>query len=259
MPGQGPGSGPAPFGSPFTQGQPDTSVGAPQPPAEPPGHIAPASAFPERFRPHTPSWTVTEGTVSLPGGTAAGVSTVTGNIPTAAGPVLTTLGELPYFDIVVSFDDAHIYNDVRVTRLGGTTQFATDATSQANYLVRTFDRTGVQTQSDSDSLYTAQYIRGRYKDPILRFDRIVVHPRRLPNVEWTPVLGLELLTHINVKRRPQGIGSAISQDCLIEGIQIDGTPDNISFAFQLSPGPPSGWLLGDPIYGVLGSTTRLFA
>lgn len=164
--------------------------------------------------------------------------------------------ELPYSDIVVTYDDTHIVNEARVTRTGGTTQVYEDATSQGSYLTRTFERSDVHTETDTDSFYAAQNLVVRFKDPKLRVESLTVQPRRDPDNLYPLVLDLDLLDVIEVKRRPQALGSAIDQTVAIEGITHSVTPETWTTTYQLGQLPPSGWVLEDATYGVLDETTR---
>jgi hypothetical protein len=65
-----------------------------------------------------------------------------------------------------------------------------------------------------------------------------------------------------VKRRPQGVGPAITLVVLIEGVQhnVDVNPLRWTTTLLLSPADiQQYWILGDTTLSVLGTTTRLAA
>ena len=69
---------------------------------------------------------------------------------------------------------------------------------------------------------------------------------------------MELGNRITVNRRPQGVGSAISQERAIEGVAHEITPENWVTTFFLCEPPASYveggyWRVGDATYGVVGT------
>lgn len=81
-------------------------------------------------------------------------------------------GEFPYQEVEFSYDDANLYNEVRLTRTGGTQQVITDATSITEYGPRTLKRDGLLAINDPTVNDMAQYLNFRYKDPHLRVEAI---------------------------------------------------------------------------------------
>jgi hypothetical protein len=141
--------------------------------------------------------------------------------------------ELPYVDIVINYDEVQIRNDVTITPDGGTPQRATDATSIDRYGRHTYTESGSYDETDATALTKAEAILAKYKDPKLRVTQIVIDPLRDPNNLFPEVLGRKIGDRITVKRRPMDVGSAISQDCWIEGIDHDVSPGIWKTTFQL--------------------------
>jgi hypothetical protein len=142
-------------------------------------------------------------------------------------------GELPYRNIEIAYDDTQIWNDVRVTRVGGVEQTANDATSQSRYFVRTLRRTGLLISDDNEVDDAATWLKDRYKDPVLRATSLVLAPQRVDTL-WPYVLGTDFGERITVNRRPPG-GGTISFDNTIEGISHDIQPKKVW---------GTGWKLG---------------
>jgi hypothetical protein len=93
----------------------------------------------------------------------------------------------------------------------------------------------------------------------LRFDSITIEPLEDVNL-WVQVLTREISDRITVIRRPSGGGPAIQQDCHIERVthEWDAETGAWQTTWMLSPASQSSfWILGDPVFGLLGSTTRL--
>lgn len=160
-------------------------------------------------------------------------------------------GESPYLldSLLISYDDLDIYNDVIVTPAGQGAQIAADATSQTAYGDRALSKSGVH-ELNNDAFNEANWLVGRYKIPLQRIESVALTPYSDPTVLWPAALGFDLLTRINVKRRPKdGAGSTFSQDSLIEGIEHNITSDSWQTNWRLSPTDAS------PLMGIFNQST----
>jgi concanavalin A-like lectin/glucanase superfamily protein len=167
------------------------------------------------------------------------------------------VGEIGYESIVYD-QDTEIRNEIKVSRVDGVVQVASDATSQTRYRRRVRSDLGLLHRTDLESRDRAAFLLGRYKDPVQRISEMVVKPRRNPSTMFPVVLGLELGDRVTVKRRPQNVGAAISQEVIVEGIEHDYDPDDWTVRLRLSPANALAyWILDDTTNSVLGSTTRL--
>lgn len=174
-------------------------------------------------------------------------------------------GELPYTDIQFDFDDTLLRNYVTTTRNGGAQQIASDSASITTYGTMSYSRPTTLEVSDTAAYSAAQRVVALYKDVKTRVSQIVVNGEssangKTPTDIYPQILGREIGDRITVKRRPQGVGSAITKDVLIEGIQHDADPSKWITTFQLSPIPTYGnvtstnWLiLNDSTYGKVGT------
>jgi hypothetical protein len=130
-------------------------------------------------------------------------------------------GELGYTGLGFSSSGAQIRNLIRISRVGGTQQTATDPASVAKYRTRTWGRSDLIMQTDAAALDYAQYVLSLLKDPELRFDTITVNPRSDPANLFPQVLGRELGDRITIKFTPPGGGGRIERDVFIRGITHD--------------------------------------
>jgi hypothetical protein len=148
--------------------------------------------------------------------------------------------ELEYVDIAFDYSETLIYNETRVSRADGTVQTAKDATSQTNYGARTYTLDGLLITSDAESLDRANFLLGKYKDPVLRTTRMVVEPSGANAVDLFPqVLGREVGEKLTVRRKPQNVGVTIDQAVIIEGMKHDFRDRFWSTEFMLSPSSAS--------------------
>jgi hypothetical protein len=131
--------------------------------------------------------------------------------------------ELTCASITRANDDTTIVNDVQATRAGGSAlQEVKDTASIAKFLFpRTYPRTDLILQSDSDTLNWAQWVLYIGKASEDRIESIKVNPMVDPLNLWPQVLGREIGDRIQVWVRPPLATSPITKDCFIVGIQHD--------------------------------------
>lgn len=172
--------------------------------------------------------------------------------------------EIGYYDVLPSFDDQRIYNDIRCNRTDGTQQTATDATSKTKYTLRTLSKTGLANTTDDEVLTLAQWLLAHYKDltlygavPLLRIEQLIVKPQSDDNA-WPHVLGRELDDRITVKRRST-VAETITVDCVIASIQHNITPDTWVTRWGVYPADTGIYLtLDHPVYGALDTARLLY-
>lgn len=151
-------------------------------------------------------------------------------------------GDMRYSALVGTYDQTVSVNSVTVKWVGGTA-YASDATS-----ITANGESGMSIDTVLPSLVTAQYFADgllrRYKDPIGRFESIVIHPTT--DALWVEVLSRRIGDRITVRRHPQSVGTAITFDCIVEGIDYeysDGV-DTFLATYHLSRADPVAyWIL----------------
>lgn len=140
----------------------------------------------------------------------------------------------PYASVLPSFSNREIRNVIEVTRTGGATQIAKDATSITAYGRRSYSRSTIAS-TDADSTTAAAALLAKYKDPVLRFDQLTILPRGTPTTLFPEACGREIGDLVTVVRTPQNVGSAISKAVVIEGVSHTITTDQWVTTFNLSP------------------------
>jgi hypothetical protein len=158
-------------------------------------------------------------------------------------------GELPYSELVLG--TAPVWNDIRLTRIGGVEQAVSDSASQTTYFQSTKVESNYLQAFDTDLGSLAGWWLYKYKAPQPRVASITIVPSRDPNNLWPQVLGREIGDHITVNRRPPGGGPVISQESVIEGIEHTAVPRQWTTRFSLSPVEPvlSFMIVGSGVVG----------
>lgn len=160
---------------------------------------------------------------------------------------------ITYQDAVVALDDTTLLNSVSVTRLGGTTQTASDTASITKYFIHSGTRSDILVQTDAEALNQAQAILATRKDPEERIDSIVLnlYDDTDPNKPKSGI-DIELLDGITIKKTMPG-NSSITQSNVIIGINHDITKSSFVTTLLTSESLIAGFVLDSTIDGILGS------
>lgn len=165
-------------------------------------------------------------------------------------------GELPYLDLEFTYNDQLIFNRSIVSRKEGATAVIEDSSSQGQYFIRTDNLSGLINDSDADMADIARMRIATYKQPQLRIDKMTFTPRRTPSM-YSHAISDDIGTRITVKRRPQKVGSVISKELIIEGIEHEISNSSWVTTYNLSPAPVPFLILDNSVYGKLDSTNVL--
>jgi hypothetical protein len=165
-------------------------------------------------------------------------------------------GELPYLDLEFNYNDQLIFNREIISRNNGATVTVNDTTSQGQYFIRTDSLSGLINDTDDQITDIARARLATYKQPQLRIDQMTFSPRRLISM-YAATITDDIGTRITVKRRPQGVGSVISKELIIEGISHDIDVSSWVTTYNLSPAPLPYLILDDTTFGVMDSTNLL--
>ena len=145
---------------------------------------------------------------------------------------------IPYVDVSVSYGTELLYNRVTITPLGVDPQTGTNSASQSEYGIQSLDLSGLLIQTGAagttDAQALANFLVSKYAEPDLRFERISVELAALGTADQTKVLGLEIADIVQVEFRPNNVGTRISKNVQIIGIQHNVRPDRHSVGFTLA-------------------------
>ncbi|WP_372672586.1 hypothetical protein [Amycolatopsis kentuckyensis] len=176
-------------------------------------------------------------------------------IPVAVFGEDVASGEIPYEDYEGDIDPTYTFSQANLTRPGNN-DFApmVNTAAQAKYGQRILSH-NVQCTNDFDLTQAGTFYLGRYARAKLRIEKLTINPIAFPSA-WATLLGLELGLRVTIRRRAGSV--VLSGDYYVEQINHDIDPDAGTWRIDLQCSPvfvPSAWVLGDPQYGVLGSTT----
>ena len=167
--------------------------------------------------------------------------------------ILSDFEGLPY-------NDEGLLNDVTVSRVGGATQRAVNAAS-ALELGTISDSIEVYVEDDDQALSLAEWLANINAEPQLRAPVIKVSmaalAARSPS-KVDAVMALERGQRITVSDLPDGL-PATELDLFVEGVSDAWGKNDWIRTITTSSLWRNGavWILGDPFYGVLGTSTIL--
>jgi hypothetical protein len=130
-----------------------------------------------------------------------------------------------YAGITFALDDKTIVNKATVTRIGGTAQTYSDATSIAQYFTRSITATDMLMQTDANALSLATAYVTSKKDTSIRIETIsldLVTPNYSAGV--TAALSLDFFDTVDITNEQPG-GSTIQKKLQVQGIAHNITPN----------------------------------
>ncbi|MFJ4990073.1 LamG-like jellyroll fold domain-containing protein [Streptomyces sp. NPDC088732] len=168
---------------------------------------------------------------------------------------------LSYVDLVTaeieaSLDDQKMINTVVASRPGGATQRVVDQASRARYGPKEKSLDILKT-SDNSVLDAANWLVSRYANPRGEIREVPIEAYSMGTAMYRDLLDLGLSGVITVTDLPAQSATP-EQTLFIEGYteDIHSRTHRIQFHTSRSVND-SVWVLDDPLYSVLGSTTRL--
>lgn len=161
---------------------------------------------------------------------------------------------LPCQDIELVYAGDEIKNDVTLTRIGGSAQNKTDATSISDYGQRTFSETGFYNNSDANVANIAQVYIDIFKEPELRVNSITLSARA-NDALMKQCLSRKIRDRITVTYNPPPSGT-VTADYFITGINHRVSPQKFDTTFTLESvsNRTPYWVLGT---SELGTGTKL--
>ena len=144
----------------------------------------------------------------------------------AASPtVFNQTGGISYAGITFALDDKTIVNKASVTRIGGTAQTYSDATSIAAYFTRSITATDMLMQTDPVALSLATAYVDSRKETSIRIETITLDlmtPSYSAGI--TAALSLDFFNTVDITNEQPG-GSTIQKKLQVQGIAHNITPN----------------------------------
>ncbi len=162
----------------------------------------------------------------------------------------TPLG-VAYNNVEVVYGSENLYNNITITREGGTAQVANDLDSQAIYGIQSLNQDGLLMETDADALLIAGFLLNDYSLPELRFSSVGFTLHDKTEATQNLLCGLEISDVVRVVFTPNGIGDPISVFAIITGISHNVGIDRHDINFEFGSTVDLAFILDSDVYGVL--------
>jgi len=167
--------------------------------------------------------------------------------------------DISYQAIDFAYDDTQIFNDITVTRLGGTAQNVQSTSSIETFFIHSGSRSDLLMQTDAEALDQASMLLNARENALLRIDSIGLNLMD-STASNRIVAGLEsdLFTLINVTKTGQA-SSTFDLELFVQGIQHDITPNTWTTRFLTAEPIIQAFILDSQIQGVLDGTVGVLS
>jgi hypothetical protein len=165
----------------------------------------------------------------------------------------TDPADIAYQNLDINLDETELANQVTFTRLGGTAQTASDATSIEDYFLRSYSRDGLMMKDNGSALVQANLVLAYRKTPRLRVDSITLDLSSVSS-RVPAGLGLDIGDPIVVER-DMANGTGFDVRVTINGINHDITPDRWTTRFSTAYPLSTAFILNSAQFGILGTNT----
>lgn len=142
-----------------------------------------------------------------------------------------------YSEFDLDLDDELLVNVARYTRRDGTEQIATNAASVALHGEAEIQRNDLLLTSDAEVLSLAEWAVATQSVSLPRVPKIRVPISRYDGIAATTVLGLDLGHRVAATRTPQGVGTAIDLEFVVDGVRNEITGSGWWWEAYVSPVP----------------------
>jgi hypothetical protein len=179
------------------------------------------------------------------------------NVIFTDNPVPTSgVTKVPFRRIGAIYGSETLYNKIAITNadpIFPEEVLVEDADSINLYGPRSYALSGLLNQELADLTELANLLLNNYKDPIYRYESVVVNLDSISKQDQDALFDLEIGDVIVVDFTPNNIPPAIKLPCKIIGISQNWAIDNKEITFSLETLPAGLFILDSPLLGLLDS------
>jgi hypothetical protein len=178
-----------------------------------------------------------------------------------ADAVFTTDGTgLPYQTLMNEFGDELLYNYIVTQSPAGGPFDAFDSASQSLYQSQQYALTNLLNSSASEVEALGDYLLGKYKNPVLRFNGLSNQLASLSNAQQNACLNLDLTDVASItKTFATGTPLSVTQTVIVSGVTHSITPGSHIIAYTFESTDGNQYLtLDDTIFGTLDNNLLSF-
>jgi hypothetical protein len=167
-----------------------------------------------------------------------------------------TPGKQPYKNLVFAFDDKLIINQSQMTRVGGTMQFAENATSVSKYFPHGYNQTDLVIDTDANALNIARTYVATRAETTIRIDAAVIDLLD-PNVDAATILHLDYYDVVKLYNN-QPDGSSLIKTLQVQGLSWDITPTRMLATITTLEPTCDGFVVNSTERGIIGVSAMTY-
>ena len=164
---------------------------------------------------------------------------------------------IPYKNLVYSFDDKLIMNQVSVTRVGSSSaQFAENTASVIKYFPHSYTQDNVVIDTDANALNIARTYCATRAETTIRIDQMTVDLLD-PAVPTNTMIGLDYFDVCKITNVQPG-GTTIVKTLQVQGLAWNITPNAMSVTVTTLEPITDGFVLSSPVRGIIGESAMTY-
>ena len=165
-----------------------------------------------------------------------------------------------YMQMANSYGDELLYNYIALDSPAGSPQTASDATSIALYQAQQYSKLDLLNSTTAELLSMANYLLGRYKDPVVRFTGVETQLAALDATDQNACLSVDLTDIVSVtKSFGAGTPSSVTQTLITSGVSHEIRPGSHVVRYTFESTDSNNYLtLNNDIFGTLDNNLLAF-
>jgi len=163
---------------------------------------------------------------------------------------------IPYKNLVYAFDDKLIINQANITRVGGSAQFAQNATSVERYFPHQYSVSDLVVDTDASALNIARTYVATRAETTIRIDAMTVDLLD-PDVPTDTMIGLDYFQNLRITNVGEG-GSTIVKTLQVQGLSWRISPNSMDVTVTTLEPITDGFVIGSAERGIIGVSAMTY-
>jgi hypothetical protein len=163
---------------------------------------------------------------------------------------------IPYKNLVYAFNDQLIINTANLTRVGGTAQFAQNATSVERYFPHQYSATDLVVDTDASALNIARTYVATRAETTIRIDAMTIDLLD-PDVPTDTMIGLDYFQNCRITNVGEA-GSTIVKTLQVQGLTWNISPNSMDVTVTTLEQLTNGFVISSPVSGIIGESAMTY-
>jgi hypothetical protein len=163
---------------------------------------------------------------------------------------------IPYKNLVYAFDDKLIINQANLTRVGGTAQFAQNATSVERYFPHQYSVQDLVADTDATVLNIAKTYVATRAETTIRIDAMTVDLLD-PDVPTDTMIALDYFQNVRITNVGEA-GSTIVKTLQVQGLTWQISPNAMDVTVTTLEPITDGFVIGSAERGIIGVSAMTY-